>query len=88
MYKIGVDIGGTKINVGVFSGGGALLACQKLKIADIADSAEAVSGAAAELEEKLSPCKSLFMDFVPLTLEEIFIYELGGADYEVKDIVL
>ena len=38
-------------------------------------------GASAELEEKLSPCKPLFMDFVPLTLEEIFIYELGGADY-------
>ena len=45
-------------------------------------------GASAELEEKLSPCKPLFMDFVPLTLEEIFIYELGGANYEVKDIVL
>lgn len=45
-------------------------------------------GASAELEEKLSPCKPLFMDFVPLTLGEIFIYELGGADYEVKDIVL
>ena len=45
-------------------------------------------GESAELEEKLSPCKPLFMDFVPLTLEEIFIYELGGADYEVKDIVL
>lgn len=45
-------------------------------------------GASAELEEKLSACKPLFMDFVPLTLEEIFIYELGGADYEVKDIVL
>lgn len=45
-------------------------------------------GASAELEEKLSPCRPLFMDFVPLTLEEIFIYELGGADYEVKDIVL
>ena len=45
-------------------------------------------GASAELEEKLSPCKPLFMDFVPLTLEEIFIYELGGADYEVKDIFL
>ena len=42
----------------------------------------------AEREEELSPCKPLFMDFVPLTLEEIFIYELGGADYEVKDIVL
>ena len=24
----------------------------------------------------------------PLTLEEIFIYELGGADYAVRDIVL
>ena len=24
----------------------------------------------------------------PLTLEEIFIYELGGVDYAVKDIVL
>ena len=45
-------------------------------------------GTSAELEEKLSPCKPLFMDFVPLTLEEIFIYELGGSDYEVKDIVL
>ena len=28
------------------------------------------------------------MDMVPLSLEEIFIYELGGADYEVKDLVL
>ena len=27
-------------------------------------------------------------DNAPLTLEEIFIYELGGADYAVKDIVL
>ena len=62
MYKIGVDIGGTKINVGVFSGGGALLACQKLKIADIADIAEAVSGAAAELEEKLGAARDE-MDF-------------------------
>ena len=35
--------------------------------------------------EKLHP---LFMDSVPLTLEEIFIYELGGADYAVRDIVL
>ncbi len=45
-------------------------------------------GTTAELEEKLAAAKPLFMDFVPLTLEEIFIYELGGADYEVKDIVL
>ena len=30
----------------------------------------------------------LLVDAVPLTLEEIFIYELGGTDYAVKDIVL
>ena len=45
-------------------------------------------GTAAELTEKLSPTQPLFMDVLPLTLEEIFIYELGGADYEVKDLVL
>ena len=41
-----------------------------------------------ELTAKLQTSNPLFMDIVPLTLEEIFIYELGGADYEVKDIVL
>ena len=41
-----------------------------------------------ELSERLSASSPLFMDFVPLSLEEIFIYELGGVDYEVKDIVL
>lgn len=45
-------------------------------------------GSAAELEEKLSVAKPLFIDAIPLTLEEIFIYELGGTDYEVKDIIL
>ena len=30
----------------------------------------------------------VFHDILPLTLEEIFIYELGGADYAVKDLVL
>ena len=30
----------------------------------------------------------VFYDILPLTLEEIFIYELGGADYAVKDLVL
>ena len=36
----------------------------------------------------LSVYNPLLVDAVPLTLEEIFIYELGGADYAVKDIVL
>ena len=38
--------------------------------------------------ELLSVYNPLLVDAVPLTLEEIFIYELGGADYAVKDIVL
>lgn len=29
----------------------------------------------------------ILMDLLPLTLEEIFIYELGGENYEVKDIL-
>lgn len=36
----------------------------------------------------LAAAQPLFMDVVPLTLEEIFIYELGGADYAVRDIIL
>ena len=40
---------------------------------------------ASNLLLKYSP---LLVDAVPLTLEEIFIYELGGTDYAVKDIVL
>ena len=29
-----------------------------------------------------------YFDVLPLSLEEIFIYELGGVNYEVKDIIL
>lgn len=45
-------------------------------------------GNSDEIQAKLAVSDPLFVDVVPLTLEEIFIYELGGADYEVKDIVL
>ena len=43
---------------------------------------------AEEATERLMAYSPLLADAVPLTLEEIFIYELGGADYAVKDIVL
>ena len=43
---------------------------------------------AQEAEDLLAAYSPLLVDAVPLTLEEIFIYELGGADYAVKDIVL
>ena len=43
---------------------------------------------AQEATDRLMAYSPLLVDAVPLTLEEIFIYELGGADYAVKDIVL
>ena len=43
---------------------------------------------AEEATARLAVYNPLLVDAVPLTLEEIFIYELGGADYAVKDIVL
>ncbi len=48
-----------------------------------------VRGNPKEVAETISSrSKDLaIVDILPLTLEEIFIYEMGGADYEVKDIL-
>ena len=43
---------------------------------------------AEEATARLAAYGPMLVDAVPLTLEEIFIYELGGADYAVKDIIL
>ena len=45
-------------------------------------------GKREEITAQMSVTMPLFMEAIPLTLEEIFIYELGGADYAVRDIVL
>ena len=45
-------------------------------------------GTAEELSGKLRVTDPLFLDVVPLSLEEIFIYELGGAGHEVQNILL
>ena len=45
-------------------------------------------GDAGELSARLQAAGPLFLDLLPLTLEEIFIYELGGVDHEVKNILL
>ena len=47
-----------------------------------------IHGSAAEIQARLVLCKPLFVAIVPLTLEEIFIYELGGVNYDVKNLVL
>jgi len=45
-------------------------------------------GTAQEVTEKVAKTNPAYFDVLPLSLEEIFIYELGGVNYEVKDIVL
>ncbi len=47
-----------------------------------------VRGTPEEVQAKVSACKPAYFDILPLSLEEIFIYELGGVDYAVKDILL
>lgn len=46
-----------------------------------------VKGDPAEAKRQLEKMHPMLIDLLPLTLEEIFIYELGGVDYEVKDIL-
>ncbi len=45
-------------------------------------------GKAEDITEKISARKPLFIETVPLSLEEIFIYEMGGAGHEIKDIII
>ena len=47
-----------------------------------------VRGNAEEIEAKAKLSNPVYFDVLPLSLEEIFIYELGGVNYEVKNIVL
>ncbi len=47
-----------------------------------------VRGSAEEIAQRVQAANPAYFDVLPLSLEEIFIYELGGVDYEVKNIVL
>ncbi len=47
-----------------------------------------VRGSAEKVAEQLRAVNPVYFDVLPLSLEEIFIYELGGVNYEVKNIVL
>ena len=47
-----------------------------------------VRGSAQEVTEKVQAVQPAYFDVLPLSLEEIFIYELGGVNYEVKNIIL
>ena len=47
-----------------------------------------VRGAAQALQRQIAAMGPLMAEALPLSLEEIFIYELGGEHYAVKEIVL
>ena len=47
-----------------------------------------IRGAAEEVERIVAAANPAYFDILPLSLEEIFIYELGGVNYEVKNIIL
>ncbi len=47
-----------------------------------------IRGSAQEVTAKAQAVNPHYFDVLPLSLEEIFIYELGGVNYEVKNIIL
>ena len=47
-----------------------------------------IRGAQHEVSDRIAATLPIFYEVIPLSLEEIFIYELGGVDYAVKNIVL
>ena len=47
-----------------------------------------VRGSAERITAVMQAAQPVYFDVLPLSLEEIFIYELGGVNYEVKNIVL
>ena len=47
-----------------------------------------VRGSASEISQVVAAANPVYYDVLPLSLEEIFIYELGGVNYEVKNIIL
>ena len=46
-----------------------------------------VRGEREEIIKAMERSHPLLLDVLPLTLEEIFIYEMGGVAYEIKDIL-
>ena len=47
-----------------------------------------VRGSRAEILRRMEITEPILLESIPLTLDEIFIYELGGVDYAAKDILL
>ena len=47
-----------------------------------------IRGSSREIMRRMQITEPVLLESIPLTLEETFIYELGGVDYAAKDILL
>ncbi len=47
-----------------------------------------IRGKEEEIEEEISKTEPVIFDLLPLTLEEIFIYEMGDIGYAIKNIIV
>ena len=47
-----------------------------------------IRGSAKAVQERIGAWQPVMLEAMPLSLEEIFIYELGGEQYAVQDIIL
>jgi len=47
-----------------------------------------IRGEQSLIRAQIASLQPVLLDVLPLTLEEIFIYELGGVEYEIKDILI
>lgn len=47
-----------------------------------------LKGNEEEIQRRVRQVKPLVFDLLPLTLEEIFVYEMGGVGYEIESILL
>ena len=47
-----------------------------------------IRGNGDEIMEKAKDYNPIILDLLPLSLEEVFIYELGGMGYELKNEIL
>lgn len=47
-----------------------------------------IRGEQQQVADKIAASAPMLCDLLPLSLEEIFIYELGGSGYDVKNLVL
>lgn len=47
-----------------------------------------IRGDAEEIRSRIATANPTYFDILPLSLEEIFIYELGGVNNEVQKILL